>query len=1147
MRLSSNTPIRRNQQRTDEAKMSMLSAKIQAGFEPIAGYVLKEKLGSGGYGDVWSADAPGGLQKAIKIVHGSIDESRAANELKSLQRIRQVNHPFILSLERIEVVESQLIIVTELAQCSLLDRYAEYREKGFSGIARDRLINYLKDAAEGLDFLCQKHDLQHLDVKPGNLLLVSDRIKVADFGLVKDLQSNTQSLMGGLTPTYAAPEMFDGRPGRYSDQYSLAIVYQEMLTGSLPFRGRTTAQLANEHLHKAPSLDELSASERAVLAKALAKKPQQRFSDCKEMVSALDNAAKSDESAESAPIVQVRGWSPNLPKDKSRTLGGQTAMRNSAHVAANPRSRLLGTAKNPVVAEPVVQHVAKVDKNRAPTVSHPELVIGVGGMAIDVLNALRRQISAQAGIGNASDRFLVLDTDSRALEPLVDRSNPGRLDYGSVVHLAIKSPNYYREETQPFPQLSRRWVYNIPRSQQTEGVRPLGMLALLDHASLVFDRLQIALSDLIEQEGTKTTFRVRLISSLMGGTGSAMVTELGFMVRQAAETLGIAVQVELICTCASPCPTALGDLASASAMACLLEINHYFRTGGLHPGLPMIPDSGIHRPPFDHVRVIYGGQLGNDRDKAETAREIAALLLARSLSLQYDPIDTSADSSGCKWASTIRTTMFPIDIFSDPRRSAATSLLQSVVPWIASMNHATEPKESAIGTGKSSNKQTEKIKFLVGDLFRESNWNAQAWVCECMKCIAPESRGLEVASTVAESHESETVDKDYMDFLPLISEQLGIPIIVVAKGVRSLFAKSMSQLETTLKEKWMISPSNWEAFPSLLESIQVQLKLNANSLFTVAQRLSEKHDELIEMVVSSNDTNRELDAQLSKLAIESTFHVVAGRLLVRIAMQLEPFRISWQQVSLKLRLILSTYCEQLSTQVLGKSIEKFLEAKSPQQNQAALKKGNAELISLVSSEWVAALSRLAPTSEGVDRSTERNIQKILDELLGSLKTSIETKGKTEVGETQDLASGTSSFDKTIIGAHVSTGATSNQNPGSSGKTTSDDPYDLDARISSGVPHLVDFGSQLKKTLIISSVTWSQIPEELQERIESQCDIEIRKEYFAPTLLCEANDLNLEDMIDKVWMPTDETWHLVPRVLSRVDVEWIPFNLVSPQA
>ena len=80
------------------------------------------------------------------------------------------------------------------------------------------------------------------------------------------------SVMAGMTPTYAAPEMFDGRPGRFSDQYSLAIVYQELLTGTLPFGGRTTAQLATEHLHKAPNLETLPAVERPIVAKALAKK-----------------------------------------------------------------------------------------------------------------------------------------------------------------------------------------------------------------------------------------------------------------------------------------------------------------------------------------------------------------------------------------------------------------------------------------------------------------------------------------------------------------------------------------------------------------------------------------------------------------------------------------------------------------------------------------------------------------------------------------------------------------------------------------------------------------------------------------------------------------------------------------------------------
>ncbi|MFN9916586.1 MAG: hypothetical protein ACK53L_28605, partial [Pirellulaceae bacterium] len=94
--------------------MTSLIAGIEPGFEPIAGYVLREKIGSGGFGEVWLADAPGGLQKAVKFVYGSIDD-RAGTELRALQRIRMVHHPFILSLERIEVVNQQLIVVTELA------------------------------------------------------------------------------------------------------------------------------------------------------------------------------------------------------------------------------------------------------------------------------------------------------------------------------------------------------------------------------------------------------------------------------------------------------------------------------------------------------------------------------------------------------------------------------------------------------------------------------------------------------------------------------------------------------------------------------------------------------------------------------------------------------------------------------------------------------------------------------------------------------------------------------------------------------------------------------------------------------------------------------------------------------------------------
>ena len=230
-------------------------------------------------------NAPGGLQKAIKFIYGYLNDEKASRELKALNRIKQLRHPFLLSLERIEVIEGQLLIVTELADFSLKDRFQVCQKTG-PAIPRDELLGYMSDAADALDYLCE-NALQHLDVKPENLLIVGGRVKVADFGLVKEIQDRTYSLMGGMTPVYAAPEIFDGRPTSNSDQYSLAIVYQEMLTGILPFPGMTAAQLAIQHVNTRPRLDSLPPEDVPAITRALSKNPLDRFASCRQMVAAL--------------------------------------------------------------------------------------------------------------------------------------------------------------------------------------------------------------------------------------------------------------------------------------------------------------------------------------------------------------------------------------------------------------------------------------------------------------------------------------------------------------------------------------------------------------------------------------------------------------------------------------------------------------------------------------------------------------------------------------------------------------------------------------------------------------------------------------------------------------------------------------------
>src|ERR1700677_4295098 len=113
--------------------------------EPIPGYRLIEPLGKGGFGEVWKCEAPGGLYKAIKFVHGAshaLDPGRAGveQELRALERIRSIRHPFLLSMDRIEIVEGELVIVMELADQSLHDYYQQCRNAGLPGIARHDLL-----------------------------------------------------------------------------------------------------------------------------------------------------------------------------------------------------------------------------------------------------------------------------------------------------------------------------------------------------------------------------------------------------------------------------------------------------------------------------------------------------------------------------------------------------------------------------------------------------------------------------------------------------------------------------------------------------------------------------------------------------------------------------------------------------------------------------------------------------------------------------------------------------------------------------------------------------------------------------------------------------------------------------------------------
>lgn len=583
--------------------------------EPIPGYVIKERIGTGGYGEVWKAEAPGGLMKAVKFVYGALDDVRASRELKSLNRIKEVHHPFLLSLERIEVVDGQLVIVTELADSCLKDRFVECRNQGLAGIPRDELLGYLRDAAEALDYLYEKHTLQHLDVKPENLLLLSGRIKVADFGLLKDLRDTCASQMGGLTPTYSPPEVFDGRPSRHSDQYSLAIVYQEMLTGEPPFGGRTTAQLAAQHLHSPPVLGALPPSDQPIIARALAKDAKRRFGTCRELVEEL---------------LHPKGA--NRPRNLGRTAPPVGDRGDKTQVGIDPR---LGPA---VVAatQPMSLRTAEIRSLpplKLPTddLSYgPVVFVGLGGTGARVLCRIRRRLN---DFFHDLDQvptvqLLLLDTDIKSLAAATYSESGASLRERDTVALRLrKTKDYQSDSKQLLEWMSRRWLYNIPRSLQTEGMRPLGRLAFVDHAKQILQRLRKAISTAAARESLQQAVqatgvdfqalppRVIVVSSIAGGTGSGAVIDLGYAVRSVLADLGQS--DEKVCgilTHGTSRKASARDLAIANTCACLHELRHFSRPETHYPG-----DAAADLPAFEDApfRNTYLVHLGDELDDGQ--------------------------------------------------------------------------------------------------------------------------------------------------------------------------------------------------------------------------------------------------------------------------------------------------------------------------------------------------------------------------------------------------------------------------------------------------------------------------------------------------------------------------------------------------
>jgi serine/threonine protein kinase len=319
-----------------DAPLRPATFPYRAGDMILPGYRLTKRLGSGGFGEVWRAEAPGGMGVAIKVL-ANLGRREGGREYRALQTIKNIRHAHIVPMfgvwlkasdghilgpaelqaaeQRILAVgpaadsaaggdagagplESlELLVAMGLGDQTLFDRLQEAKRAGEQGLPTESLLGWMHEAALALDHFNSgarrstenATAVQHCDIKPQNMLLVGDVVQVCDFGLAR-AQGEVRATSNNMASlAYAAPEMISPPydPAPTTDQYSLAISYVELRTGKLPYAELNPMTIMRAKLDGRIDLSGLSPAEARVVGKALAVDPARRWPTCVEFIKAL--------------------------------------------------------------------------------------------------------------------------------------------------------------------------------------------------------------------------------------------------------------------------------------------------------------------------------------------------------------------------------------------------------------------------------------------------------------------------------------------------------------------------------------------------------------------------------------------------------------------------------------------------------------------------------------------------------------------------------------------------------------------------------------------------------------------------------------------------------------------------------------------